>query len=46
MGNFPVFAVLADQVGGCAALLRPLCDLIRTHVFAGKRVHGDDTPVP
>ena len=27
-------------------VLRPLYDLIRAHVFAGDRVHGDDTPVP
>jgi transposase len=39
-------STLADQVGGCAALLRPLYQLIRAHVFAGERVHGDDTPVP
>jgi len=39
-------STLADQVGGCALLLRPLCDLIRDHVFAGARVHGDDTTVP
>jgi transposase len=39
-------STLADQVGGCAALLRPLYDLIRAHVFAGERVHGDETPVP
>jgi transposase len=39
-------STLADQVGGCAVLLRPLCELIRAHVFAGGRVHGDETPVP
>jgi len=39
-------STLADQVGGCAALLRPLYELIRMHVFAGDRVHGDETPVP
>jgi transposase len=39
-------STLADQVGGCAALLRPLYELIRAHVFAGERVHGDETPVP
>ena len=39
-------STLADQVGGCAVLLRPLCELICAHVFAGGRVHGDDTPVP
>ena len=39
-------STLADQVGGCAALLRPLYDLIRAHVLAAGRVHGDDTTVP
>ena len=39
-------STLADQVGGCAVLLRPLYELIRAHVFAGDRVHGDDTTVP
>jgi len=39
-------STLAGQVGGCAMVLRPLYELIRAHVFAGNRVHGDDTPVP
>jgi transposase len=39
-------STLADQVGGCAMLLQPLCDLIRAHVLAAERVHGDDTTVP
>ena len=39
-------STLADQVGGCALLLRPLYELIRDHVFVGARVHGDDTTVP
>jgi transposase len=39
-------STLADQVGGCAMVLRPLYELIRAHVFAGDRVHGDETPVP
>ena len=39
-------STLADQVGGCAALLRPLYERIRAHVLAGARVHGDDTTVP
>jgi transposase len=39
-------STLADQVGGCAMVLRPLYDVIRAHVFAAGRVHGDDTPVP
>src|SRR5499427_5844120 len=36
-------STLADQVGACAALLRPLYELIQAHVFAGDRVHGDET---
>jgi transposase len=39
-------STLADQVGGCAQLLKPLCGLIRAHVFSAGRIHGDDTPVP
>ena len=39
-------STLADQVGACAFVLRPLHDLIAAHVLAGERVHGDDTTVP
>ena len=39
-------STLADQIGGCALLVRPLYELIRAHVFAGERVHGDDTTMP
>jgi transposase len=39
-------STLADDVGACAAVLRPLVDLLRAHVLAGARIHGDDTPVP
>ncbi len=39
-------STLADNVGACAAVLSPLADLIRAHVLAGSRIHGDDTPVP
>ncbi|MFQ5467173.1 MAG: IS66 family transposase [Kiloniellaceae bacterium] len=39
-------STLADQVGACAAMLRPLRDLIAAHVLAAGRVHGDDTTVP
>jgi len=39
-------STLADQLGGCAAVLHPIYDLICAHVFAGSRVHGDDTTVP
>jgi transposase len=38
-------STLADDVGACAAVLQPLVDLIRAHVLAGARIHGDDTPV-
>ena len=39
-------STLADQVGACAAGLRPLHGLIERHVLAGDRLHGDDTTVP
>ena len=39
-------STLADQVGACAAALRPLHALIETHVLAAERLHGDDTTVP
>jgi transposase len=39
-------STLADDVGACAAVLQPLVDLLRAHVLAGARIHGDDTPVP
>ena len=39
-------STLADQVGACAAALRPLHGLIERHVLAGDRLHGDDTTVP
>ncbi len=39
-------STLADHVGAGAAVLSPLIELIRRHVFAAERVHGDDTTVP
>jgi transposase len=39
-------STLADHVGAGAAVLSPLTELIRYHVFAAERVHGDDTTVP
>src|SRR5271165_1300470 len=39
-------STLADQVGACAAALRPLYALIERHVLAAGRLHGDDTTVP
>ena len=39
-------STLADHVGACTAALSPLYELIRRHVFAAERVHGDDTTVP
>ena len=39
-------STLADTVGACAAVLSPLADLIRAHVMASERIHGDDTTVP
>src|SRR6266508_651236 len=39
-------STMADHVGGCAATLMPLYELIRAHVLAAERIHGDDTTVP
>jgi transposase len=39
-------STLADQVGACAMVLRPLHALIEAHVLAAQRLHGDDTTVP
>ncbi len=39
-------STLADQVGACAAVLRPLHALIEAHVLSAERLHGDDTTVP
>ena len=39
-------STLADQVGACTAALEPIHALIRNHVLAAKRLHGDDTTVP
>ena len=39
-------STLADWVGACTASLAPLTELIRRHVFAAERLHGDDTTVP
>jgi len=39
-------STMADHVGACAATLMPLHELIKSHVFAAARLHGDDTTVP
>ena len=39
-------STLADQVGGCCAVLVPLIRRIEQHVFAAERLHSDDTIVP
>jgi transposase len=39
-------STLADWVGACTATLSPLVALIRDHVLAAGRIHGDDTTVP
>lgn len=39
-------STLADQVGTCTMVLKPLYQALRAHVFAAARIHGDDTPVP
>jgi transposase len=39
-------STLADQVGAACAVLEPLLRRLERHVFAAKRLHGDDTTVP
>jgi transposase len=39
-------STLADWVGAAAATLMPLVEAILMHVFAGERIHADDTTVP
>jgi len=39
-------STLAGWVGASAALLDPLVEAVRHHVFAATRLHADDTPVP
>nr|WP_244426256.1 IS66 family transposase [Rhizobium mesoamericanum] len=39
-------STLADQVGACAAVLKPVHGLIEAHVLSADRLHGDDTTVP
>ena len=39
-------SLLADWVGSSAALLAPLGEALRAHVFAADVVHADDTPIP
>lgn len=39
-------STMADWVGKASALLAPLIAALHSHVFAGDRLHGDDTPVP
>jgi transposase len=36
---------LAEWLGHVAWLLRPLVELVATHVMAGRVIHADDTPV-
>ena len=39
-------STLGDWVGACSLTLAPLVELIRRHVMAADRIHGDDTTVP
>jgi transposase len=39
-------STLADLVGACTTVLRPLYALIEAHVLAAERLHGDDTKIP
>ena len=39
-------STLADWVGQCSTLLRPLVEALNRYVLAGAKIHADDTPVP
>jgi transposase len=39
-------STLADQVGAVCAVMQPIFARIEAHVFAGERLHADDTTVP
>ena len=39
-------STMADHVGAGTAALAPLHELIRAHVLAAERLHGDDTTLP
>ncbi len=39
-------STLADWVGQCSALLRPLVEVVRRYVMGASKIHADDTPVP
>jgi len=39
-------STLCDWVGQAAWLLDPVAAMIRRHVFAAEKIHGDDTTVP
>ena len=39
-------STLADQVGAVCTVMQPVFERIEAHVFAGERLHADDTTVP
>jgi transposase len=39
-------STLADQVGTACVVMQPIFERIEAHVFAGERLHADDTTVP
>src|SRR5258707_4966340 len=39
-------STMADLVGACTTVLKPLHALIEAHVLGAERLHGDDTNVP
>lgn len=39
-------STLADWVGQCSVLLRPLVEALNRYVLSAAKVHADDTPVP
>jgi transposase len=44
--SISAFSTLADWVGTCTTALSPLVKLLKAHVLAAERLHGDETTVP
>src|SRR5215471_14553461 len=39
-------STLAEWVGCCSRLMKPLVEVLRRHVMSAAKLHGDDIPVP
>jgi transposase len=44
--DLSIFSTLADWAGACTTALLPLVKLLKAHVLAAERLHGDESTVP